>query len=91
MLARAESVRPQSMRVTVASLKTAGLVIGEPDQTDGRQTFFCLSPASRRMLKTSRAAKEDWLHRALEAQLTPREREQLAAAMQLLTRLTDFN
>ncbi|MHB1268606.1 MAG: isochorismatase family protein, partial [Acidithiobacillus ferriphilus] len=47
MLARAESVRPQSMRVTVSSLEAAGLVGGEPDQTDGRQTIFSLAPACR--------------------------------------------
>ncbi len=90
MLARADSVRPQSMRLTVSSLETAGLVSGEPDQTDGRQTIFSLTPACRKTLKTSRAAREDWLHRALQAQLAPREQEQLAAAMELLNRLADF-
>jgi DNA-binding MarR family transcriptional regulator len=90
MLARAESVRPQSMRVTISSLETAGLVRGEPDQADGRQTFFSLSSACRKMLKTSRAAREDWLFRALQTQLAPREREQLAAAVKLLERLAEF-
>ena len=90
MLARAESVRPQSMRATVSSLEQAGLVSGEPDQADGRQTIVSLTAACRKMLKTSRAAREDWLFRALEAQLAPREREQLAAALDLLNRLSDF-
>jgi DNA-binding MarR family transcriptional regulator len=90
MLARAESVRPQSMRVTVSSLEEAGLVSGEPDQTDGRQTFFSLTSACREILATTRAAREDWLARALHAQLEPREREQLAAAVELLKRLADF-
>ena len=89
-LARAESVRPQSMRVTVASLETAGLVRGEPDRTDGRQTILSLTPACRKILKTTRAAREDWLFRALQQQLVPREREQLAAALGLLKRLADF-
>lgn len=90
MLARAESVRPQSMRVTVSSLEEMGLVSGEPDQTDGRQTFFSLTSACREILARSRAAREDWLARALQAQLEPREREQLAAAVELLKRLADF-
>jgi DNA-binding MarR family transcriptional regulator len=90
MLARAEGVRPQSMRVTVSSLETAGLVSGEPDQTDGRQTIFSLTRACRETLKNTRAAREDWLYRALLAQLAPREREQLAAAVELLKRLADF-
>jgi len=90
MLARAESVRPQSMRMTVASLETAGLVSGELDQNDARQTIVSLTPACRKLLKTTRAAKEDWLFRALQGQLSPRERERLAAAMDLLNRLADF-
>ena len=89
-LARAESVRPQSMRITVASLEMMDLVSGEQDPTDGRQTFFSLTAACRETLRSSRAAREDWLVRALEAQLAPHEREQLAATIDLLNRLADF-
>jgi DNA-binding MarR family transcriptional regulator len=90
MLARAESVRPQSMRVTVASLETMGVLSGVPDPADGRQTIFSLAPAFLKTVKTSRTVKEDWLVRALQAQLAPREREQLADAIDLLNRLADF-
>ncbi len=89
-LARAESVRPQSMRVTVAGLEKMGLVSGKQDPTDGRQTFFSLTAACRETLRSGRAAREDWLVRALHAQLTLREQEQLAAAVELLKRLADF-
>jgi DNA-binding MarR family transcriptional regulator len=89
-LARAESVRPQSMRVTVASLETMGLVRGAPDPTDGRQTILSLTPACLKSRKTARAAKEDWLFRALQAQLTAREQDELAAAIRLLKRVADF-
>jgi DNA-binding MarR family transcriptional regulator len=78
------------MRVTVSSLETAGLVNGEPDQADGRQTIFSLTLSCRKILKTTRAAREDWLFRALQAQLAPREREQLTGAVELLKRLADF-
>jgi DNA-binding MarR family transcriptional regulator len=89
-LARAESVRPQSMRVTVAGLEKMGLISGEQDPADGRQTFFSLTAACRETLRKSRAAREDWLLRALQAQLAPHERKQLAAAIDLLNRLADF-
>jgi hypothetical protein len=49
-----------------------------------------LTPSFMKIVKTGRAAKEDWLFRALQAQLTAREREQLAAAAKLLSRLADF-
>jgi DNA-binding MarR family transcriptional regulator len=78
------------MRVTVASLEKMRLVSGEQDPADGRQTFFSLTVACRETLRSSRAAREDWLVRALHAQLTPHEREQLAAAIPLLNRLADF-
>jgi DNA-binding MarR family transcriptional regulator len=90
MLAKAESVRHQSMRVTVAGLETMGVVNGAPDPADGRQTIFNLTPAFLKTLKTGRAAKEDWLFRALQAQLTPREQDELAAAIKLLQRLAEF-
>jgi DNA-binding MarR family transcriptional regulator len=90
MLARAEGVRPQSMRITVAALEAAGVVSGRPDPKDGRQTFLSLTPSFLKAVKTGRAAREDWLVRALQAQLASREHEQLAAAVKLLSRLADF-
>jgi DNA-binding MarR family transcriptional regulator len=89
-LAETEGVRHQSMRETVASLETAGVVSGKPDPADGRQTIFNLTPAFLKILKTGRVAREDWLFRALQAQLTPREQEKLAAAVEFLNRLSEF-
>lgn len=89
-LARAESVRPQSMRITVAGLEAMKAVRGKPDPTDGRQTLVDLTPGFRKSLKESRTAKEDWLVRALQAQLSPQEQAELAAAVKLLQRLADF-
>lgn len=89
-LARKESVRPQSMRVTVANLETMGAVSGRPDSSDGRQTLIDLTPDFRETLRTFRAAKEDWLAQALQKQLSPQEQKELAAAVKLLQRLADF-
>jgi DNA-binding MarR family transcriptional regulator len=90
MLARAEGVRPQSMRMTVAALEAAGVVSGKPDPKDGRQTLLSLTPSFLKIVRAGRAAREDWLFRALRAQLSLREREQLAAAVKLLGKLADF-
>ncbi|OXI84205.1 MarR family transcriptional regulator [Burkholderia sp. AU31652] len=89
-LARAESVRPQSMRVTVATLEALGAVSGEPDPTDGRQTLIALTPGFRKALQANRAAKDDWLFRALHAQLSEAEQAELASAVKLLQRLAEF-
>ncbi|MDY0747613.1 MarR family transcriptional regulator [Paucibacter sp. R3-3] len=89
-LARAESVKPQSMRITVAALEAQGAIRGEPDPGDGRKTLIALTEDFREALKTQRAAKEDWLFRALQAQLTPQEQKELAATIPLLQRLAEF-
>lgn len=89
-LARAESVRPQSMRITVAGLEAMKAIGGKPDPTDGRQTLIDLTPGFRKTVKASRAAKDDWLTRALQTQLSSQEQKELAAAVKLLQRLADF-
>ena len=88
-LARAEGVRPQSMGATVSALQAAGLVSGAPDPADGRQTILCLTASCLEMLKAGRAARQDWLFRAIRQEFAPVEHEALATAVALLKRLAD--
>jgi DNA-binding MarR family transcriptional regulator len=88
-LARAEGVRPQSMGETLSALKTAGLVSGAPDPNDGRQTVLSITDACRDLIRAGRAAREDWLFRAIRTKLAPAEQEELARAVELLKRLVD--
>ncbi len=88
-LARAEGVRPQSMGATVAVLEAAGLVSGAPHPADGRQTILSLTAACRDWIRAGRAAREDWLFRAIRTNLAPDEQEELARAIDLLKRLAD--
>jgi DNA-binding MarR family transcriptional regulator len=88
-LAKAEGMRPQSMGAIVAVLEAAGLVSGAPDPDDGRQTILSLTDVCRERLAAGRAAREDWLLRAIEAHLTPSEQEQVAGAVALLKRLVE--
>jgi DNA-binding MarR family transcriptional regulator len=86
-LSRAEGVRPQSMGATVASLEAAGLVKGEADLNDRRQTVLSLTDACRRWISENRAARQDWLARNIETRLSREEQDRLAAAVELLKRL----
>jgi DNA-binding MarR family transcriptional regulator len=88
-LARAEGVRPQSIGTIIAALEGAGLVIGSPDPNDGRQTLLSLTDACRKWVEEGRAARQDWLTRALDARLSPREQDELAKSVELLKRLVD--
>jgi DNA-binding MarR family transcriptional regulator len=88
-LARMEGVRSQSMGATVATLEALGFVKGTPDPNDGRQTILSLTPSCVALIKKARASKTNWLLQTIEQKLTPREQDQLAAALKLLHRLLD--
>jgi len=88
-LARAEGVRQQSMGATISALEEAGLVSGSSDPADGRRTILSLTDACRELIKVTRAAKEDWLFRAIQTKLSPSEQKELATALELLKRLAD--
>jgi DNA-binding MarR family transcriptional regulator len=82
-------MRPQSMGATVAALQEAGLVSGSPDPKDGRQIILSLTPSCKEWLRASRAAREDWLFRAIQSKLSPEEQTVLASAVELLKRIAE--
>ncbi|GAA0539718.1 DNA-binding MarR family transcriptional regulator [Rhizomicrobium palustre] len=88
-LARAESVRPQSMGETVAALQKAGFVQGQPDPNDGRRTLLSLTPSARDLVRARRAAREDWLMRRIKQKFSAPEQKQLCDALALLRRLAE--
>ncbi|MGG7570625.1 MarR family winged helix-turn-helix transcriptional regulator [Streptomyces sirii] len=86
-LARAELVRPQSMRLTVGALEERGILARSPHPTDGRQVVFALTDEGLRMLAAVRQAKQNWLAVAIANRLSPEEQQTLAAATVLIRRL----
>jgi DNA-binding MarR family transcriptional regulator len=87
-LARAESVKPQSMGTTVAALEEMGLVERKPHPTDGRQMNIELTAKGAAVRKSARDAKRTWLAQAI-AQLDEEERETLFRAGELMKRLVE--
>lgn len=88
-LARAEGMRPQSMRAIISSLFSAGLVEGRPDPADGRQRILSLTAEATESISVSRAAKADWLYRTIQSKLAPDEQDRLPGAIHLLKRLLE--
>jgi DNA-binding MarR family transcriptional regulator len=88
-IALAHGVRPQSMGATVAVLEAAGCVAGAPDPADGRRTILSMTGLARDWIAANRAAKEDWLVRSIEANLSADEYEQLVVGIALLVRLAE--
>ena len=87
-LARAESMRPQSMAPTLAALEQEGLVERQPHPTDGRQVLFRLTSKGIETRRINSVAKRAWMAAAIE-QLSPSEQVQLAEAARLLWRLAN--
>ncbi len=88
-LARAESVKPQSMGTTVAALEEMGLVARRPHPTDGRQMNIELTVKGVALRKSSKEAKWTWLAQAI-AQLDEQEQETLFAAGEIIQRLAEL-
>ncbi len=85
-LARAQGMRPQSMRAIVAALEQLGMVSRRPHATDGRQVNIELTPRGSAIEKSSSDRKRTWLAQAI-AQLDTREKETLFAAGKIIERL----
>ena len=87
-LARAESVKPQSMGATIAALEEMGLVERRPHPTDGRQMNIELTAKGAAVRKSAKDAKRTWVAQAI-AQLDEQERETLFKAGEIIKRLVE--
>jgi DNA-binding MarR family transcriptional regulator len=85
-LARAESMKPQSMGSTVAALEEMGLLERSPHPTDGRQMNIALTRKGAAVRKIAKDAKRTWLAQAI-AQLDDDEQETLFRAGEIIRRL----
>lgn len=87
-LARAESVKPQSMGATVAALETRGLVERKPHKTDGRQMIISLTAKGREVRESAQYARRAWLAESIE-KLTAEERDLLFKASKIILRMAE--
>lgn len=87
-MARAESVKPQSMGATLAELEREGLVARHPHPTDGRQVLFALTAEGIEARRKRNAAKQKWLLAAM-AELDPAEQQALIASAAVIKRLAE--
>jgi DNA-binding MarR family transcriptional regulator len=88
-LARAEGMRPQSMRTIVAALEEMSMVERKPHATDGRQVNIELTAKGAAVRKSASDAKRTWLAQAI-AQLDKQEQATLFAAGEIIKRLAEL-
>lgn len=89
-LARAQGMRPQSMRTIVAALEKAGMIERKPHPTDGRQVNLSLTAKGAVVQKSANAAKQTWIVQAI-AKLDKQEQETLFAAGEIIKRFVEIN
>ncbi|MFD5818590.1 MarR family winged helix-turn-helix transcriptional regulator [Streptomyces sp. NPDC127038] len=87
-IAHQRGVSHQSVAKAVKELLGQGLVLAEAHPSDGRKLLLHLTPAGRSRLTEERRRRENWLGAAIGDVLSSDERETLAAAVPLLSRLT---
>lgn len=88
-LARAESVKPQSMGTAVSALEQMGLIQRKRDPSDGRQVFIALTAKGKNMRESVRDTRRTWLEQAI-AKLDKKEKEILFAAGDIIKRLVEM-
>lgn len=87
-LARAESMRPQSMSAAVATLEERGLIERKPHPNDGRQVNIALTEKGAAVRSSTKDLKRAWLAQAT-AGLGDEERQTLARAGDILKGLLE--
>lgn len=87
-LARAESMKPQSMGTTIAALEEMGMVERKPHPTDGRQVNIEITAKGASVRKSAGDAKRTWLAQAI-AQLDEHDQQTLFQAGEIVRRLVE--
>ena len=88
-LARAESMKPQSMGTTIAALEEMGLVARKPHPIDRRQMNVELTGKGEAMRKSVKDSRRTWLAQAI-AQLDKQEQATLFEAGEIVKRLAEL-
>lgn len=87
-LARAESMKPQSMGAALAQMEEQGLVRRKPHPSDARQILYELTPAALEGRFMRRLVKRDWLMGAI-AKLDREEQQLLLSVVPTIKRLAE--
>lgn len=86
-LAAEEGLKPQSITRLVDALQDHGCVERAPNPADGREVLVSLTDRGRAVLAREIAARRAWLAAAIEAGLTPVERQGLAEVAPIMLKL----
>jgi DNA-binding MarR family transcriptional regulator len=90
-LAAAEHVTQQAIAQSLATLDKRELVTKSRDPEDGRKSLVSATKSGRTLVASIKASRVAWLSRAIEATVTPGEREALEMTIEILQRIADVD
>ena len=85
-LAERERVSAPSMNRTVNCLQDSGYIVRGADERDGRKVVISLTPEGVAVVEETARRRDAWVEASL-AELSPAERETLAAAADIMERM----
>ena len=88
-LAAAERVTPQTMLRATTELVGSELISRAENPADRRQVLLKITPAGETLVREDRRRRDTFLTKAMEATLTPTERELLRLAAALMDKLAE--
>ncbi|MEU9367616.1 MarR family transcriptional regulator [Streptomyces avermitilis] len=88
-LAALEHVTAQAIAQSLAVLKAAGLVHGEPDPQDGRKKLISADPSATVLIDRLLTGRASFLARAIDQVVAPDEGADVVKAIELLERLAE--
>ena len=89
-LALEERLQPQSLTRLIADLERLQLISRTRSLSDRRELIIAITAKGRRVLLEDMAARRSWLEMAMNAALTPGEREVILAASAVMMKLAAY-
>ena len=86
-LALLEKVTTQAMSQIINHLLELGLIIKTPSEADRRKVIVTLTDAGKKLVRQRQAEKQEWLNRRIAETLSAKEKQTLAEAIHILTKL----
>ena len=88
-LAQIEKVSTQSISQVINRLAEIEYISRTQDEQDKRKVLIALTPSGKEYIDRHRQEKQEWLAHMLHEKITATEKETLAAAIAILSKLLD--
>jgi DNA-binding MarR family transcriptional regulator len=89
-LAAIEKVTNQSMSQVINKLLEHGYIKKTSSKTDKRKVIITITQAGKKFVEKKRQEKQEWLAQAIFEKISRKEKEILASAIKVLTKLVDL-